>query len=90
MHMVINIYTKAVSCHSQTLLQFWYHFQARSVTTKNQYNFRYNFVAGGQIVPKKCLCDRIEKTGAKNKNLSEVVSISREGRLINQYITIKK
>jgi hypothetical protein len=25
--------------------------------------FRYNFVAGGQIVPKKCLCDRIEKDG---------------------------
>ncbi len=25
--------------------------------------FRSNFVAGGQIVPKKCLCDRIEKDG---------------------------
>jgi hypothetical protein len=25
--------------------------------------FRYDFVAGGQIVPKQCLCDRIEKDG---------------------------
>ncbi len=25
--------------------------------------FRYDFVAGGQIIPKKCLCDRIEKDG---------------------------
>jgi hypothetical protein len=25
--------------------------------------FRYDFVAGGQIVPKICLCDRIEKDG---------------------------
>jgi hypothetical protein len=23
----------------------------------------YDFMAGGQIVPKKCLCDRIEKDG---------------------------
>jgi hypothetical protein len=25
--------------------------------------FRYNFVAGGQIVPEKCLHDRIDKDG---------------------------
>ncbi len=46
------------------------------MSQKNQ----YNFVVGGQIVPKKCLHDRIEKLdgmGAKDKNSSEVVSISR-------------
>jgi hypothetical protein len=25
--------------------------------------FRYDFVAGAQIVPQKCLCDRKEKDG---------------------------
>ncbi len=25
--------------------------------------FRYNFVVGGEIIPQKCLVDRIEKDG---------------------------
>ncbi len=39
-------------------------------------------MVAGQNVPKKCLCDRIEEKmdgmGAKDTNLSGVVSISRE------------
>ncbi len=31
--------------------------------TKTGMIFRYDFVAGGQIVPQKSLCDRIEKDG---------------------------
>ncbi len=30
---------------------------------KNGTIFRYDFMAGGQTVPKKCFCDRIEKDG---------------------------
>ncbi len=53
--------------------------------------FRYNFLTGAQIVPQKCLCDRIERDGwdgAKDKHLSGVVSISRGET--NQRMTIKK
>jgi hypothetical protein len=38
--------------------------------------FKYNFVAGGQIVPKKCLHDSIEKDGwdgRQDKKASGVV-----------------
>jgi hypothetical protein len=38
-------------------------FKGLYVTKKNGTIFRYDFVAGGQIVPKKCLHDRIEKDG---------------------------
>jgi hypothetical protein len=37
----------------------------RPVLSQKKYGliFRYDFVAGGQIVPKKCLSDRIKKYG---------------------------
>ena len=35
--------------------------------------FRYNFVAGGQIVPQKCLCDRIEKDGWDGRQGQKIV-----------------
>ncbi len=53
---------------------------ACSVTKKNGKIFRYNFVVGVQIVPKKCLCDRTENDGwdrCQGQKLSGVVSISR-------------
>ncbi len=35
--------------------------------------FRYDFVAGGQIIPKKFLCDRIEKDGWDGRQGQKIV-----------------
>jgi hypothetical protein len=52
------------------------------VTTKKGTIFGYNFVPGGQIIPKKFFVTEEKKmdgTGAKDKHSSEIVSISRGG-----------